>query len=364
MKIVHVCETATGGVGIYIGMLCTFEDQDTNIVVAPERHAKGIDPKLDIRPYKATRRSVGALWHMLRSTLQIIRTERPDIVFFHSSFTLLALLGIRLVGLRTPAIYCSHGWSAWMYAEGSLKSRIVKMIEGSLCGLSNCIVNVSSADKDLAEENRYLGHHVVIENAVPEPASNVNNARFAQEPDRLHVLFVGRFDRQKGLDVLLPAFERAQKERPDLRLHIVGASIRQDSEELTLPDGAYLYGWVDKARIDDWYASADALIVPSRWEGLALVIPEALRNGTPILCSNRGAMPALIRHGATGEVFELTEEAIFDCLIKLDKAELSTRRPACRHLYENRYSFPRFAVEIKNLYHDVVTQKPEPKRVR
>lgn len=353
MKILHITETATGGVASYLNMLCSVDPANENIILVPELHVKGIDPALDIRSYPTTGRNVGAIWNMLRATRRVIRQEKPDIVFFQASFSLLALLCMRILGMRRPAIYCAHGWSAWIYPKESLKGRAVRFIEGTLCGLADRVVNVSRTDAELANDNGYRGRQIVIENAGEDRPDGVLSTLFEDEPDATHLLFVGRFDRQKGLDILLPAFAKAQALRNDLRLHIVGAAIRDDGDEISLPIGSSLVGWVDKARIDDWYASADAFIIPSRWEGLPLVIPEALRNGTPVLCSNRGALPSLIDDGQTGEVFELTEEAILQCLMSLDKVDLKNRRPACRALYEARYAFSRFAAEVRALYREL-----------
>lgn len=357
MKILHVTETGTGGVASYLNMMCDVDPDDRNIILVPQRMAKGIDPALDIRTYPTTGRNMSAIWSMIRATRKAIREEKPDIVFFQASFSLLALTAMRLAFVRLPFIYCAHGWSAWIYPDGSFKQRIVRMVEGTLCGLADRVVNVSSTDANLAREHHYLGRQVLIENAVSERAVKTRDDLFRDEPDALHLLFIGRFDRQKGLDVLLPAFAKARETRPDLRLHIVGASVRQDGGEIALPEGASLAGWVDKEDIDDWYASADAFIIPSRWEGLPLVIPEALRNGTPVLASDRGALPSLIEAGVHGEVFELTEAAITDCLTGLDKDALRCRRPACRALYEARYAFPRLAAEIRALYAEVVAEK-------
>lgn len=364
MKILHVCETAIGGVASYLNMICNIDPKVENIILAPEQHVKGIDPTLDIRSYPAKGRSARTVWIMLNRTRRLIREEQPDIVFFQSSFSLLAMTAMRMLGDRRPFIYCAHGWSASIYPEGSIKQYIIRIIEGTLCGLADRVVNISSTDRKLAEESGYLGHHVLIENAVIDRTENVRNDLFGssntmggrerQTKEALHLLFIGRFDRQKGLDILLPAFVEARSRVPNLRLHIVGGPVRNDGAAIDLPENVSRAGWVDKTDIDNWYASADALIVPSRWEGFGLVVPEALRNGTPVLVSKRGALPSLVVPGETGEIFELEKESIVRCLTSLDKADLQRRHSACRALYESRFTFERLARNIHALYLDVL----------
>jgi glycosyltransferase involved in cell wall biosynthesis len=87
-------------------------------------------------------------------------------------------------------------------------------------------------------------------------------------------------------------------------------------------------------------------VVPSRWEGLPLIIPEALRNGTPVFVANKSDMGALVTSGVTGGVFELDEIALSDCLRSLNRANLQAMRPAARESYENRYSMGRFVSEM------------------
>ena len=47
-----------------------------------------------------------------------------------------------------------------------------------------------------------------------------------------------------------------------------------------------------------YYAAADGLVVPSRWEGFGLVAIEAMRAGTAVIASDRGALPELVEHGS------------------------------------------------------------------
>lgn len=108
-------------------------------------------------------------------------------------------------------------------------------------------------------------------------------------------------------------------------------------------------GWVDHADLDDWFSFADAVIVPSRWEGLPLVIPEALRNGTPVFCAETSGMEALITRGETGDHFPLSVEAIAATLAGLAANQLAAMRPACRRLYEARYALDHWEAEMTAL---------------
>ena len=312
----HVCETARGGVGTYLNMLSGFDDDMlSSVFVVPDRHRQQLGTTADIRTFSAGARGLWSIFAMLRKVLQTRRQEQPDLIFLHSSLTLVLLPILRMIRIKIPVLYCPHGWAGCRYADGSLRQRIVRIAEGRLAGLADRVVNVSVGERELARDWRYRGHHIVIENAVPDRRASVSDRRFVAYGAGIDLLFVGRFDRQKGLDILLRAFAILRQTRSDIRLHLIGEAVVADSAAVPEDiEGVFAHGWVDLAEIDDWYGSADAVVVPSRWEGLPLVVPEALRNGTPVIVSDRSCMPALIREGVTGYSFWLDPQALADCL--------------------------------------------------
>ncbi|WP_081806470.1 glycosyltransferase family 4 protein [Actibacterium atlanticum] len=351
IQVLHVSETAIGGVATYLRALSGLVADDLQqSYLLPENHVDGLTELSKVETYPAKKRGLSNLVQFGRALVRRCRTSPPQIVFFHSTFALFGLVLLRITNRKIRTVYCSHGWAISRYRVDSLKGRIVRIIEGKLCGLADVVVNVSTGDEALARQLGYSGHHITIENAVEEPAESARDDLFADEPEAIHLLFVGRFDRQKGLDILLAAFADAHKVRPDLRLHIVGATVRDDGAPIELPEGASLSGWVERNAIDDWYRSADALVVPSRWEGFGLVVPESLRNGTPAVVSNIGALPTLIAHGETGYIFELDQTELSKTLTALDRESLAEMKQACEQAYLERFNISRFWDEISSLF--------------
>ncbi|MEQ8964374.1 MAG: glycosyltransferase [Azospirillaceae bacterium] len=114
---------------------------------------------------------------------------------------------------------------------------------------------------------------------------------------------VGRLHRQKGFDRLLPLMDDLD---PEDRLTVIGdGRQRADLEALRdsrgLGDRVRLHPRTD--RPEPWIAGADALILPSRWEGLPNVALEALALGTPVIASREsGAIGEIADAAATGAV--------------------------------------------------------------
>jgi len=226
-----------------------------------------------------------------------------------------------------------------------------------LPALANATINISPFDHGLAHQLGYRGRHILIENAVPPAAERVNADAIAENPDIVNILFVGRLDRQKGIDLLLEAFKIACNARNDLRLYVIGAAVRADHQPIDIPAFVAMVGWVDKDNLDRWFRSADAIMVPSRWEGFGLVVPEAFRNGTPAFVSNRGALPSLVKPDETGGIFNLDVESIAARLKTLEKSKLRAMRPCCLERYKVRFAASRWTDSLNDLYASVAPQK-------
>jgi len=137
---------------------------------------------------------------------------------------------------------------------------------------------------------------------VPPPRySGVEVVR--RKDNRLNLGFLGRHDRQKGLDFLLDFLDR-HKDLP-VHLWVAGEEDREATKTKAARENVTFLGWIDSLLVDDFIQGVDALIAPSRWEGFGLVVLEAMRNGRPVLVSDRGALAEHVVHGYNGYVFSI-----------------------------------------------------------
>lgn len=352
IHVLHAAETVKGGVGTYLTILSKMPGADLEqTFIVPSFHRDQM-PADDARviSYPQQARGLRGIWQLASSIRSNIKLRQPDILFLHSSFSLAALLILRIFGTRIPVIYCAHGWAVSRYDSRTWQARMTAMIEGWLVGLADKTICISEYERQIAQDLGYRGKFTLLENAVPDRKKSVTNSLFEAEPHTLNILFVGRLDRQKGYDILFPAFEKAYAARPHLRLHIVGESVRQDQKEISSLQGVNFVGWIQNDQLDDWYSSADVLVVPSRWEGFGLVVAEAFRNGTPVVGSDRGALPTLITHGETGYIFSLDEAVLAQLLQTIDKKDLHGMRDKCMQAYKQRFSIDNFYQNLSLLY--------------
>ncbi len=108
------------------------------------------------------------------------------------------------------------------------------------------------------------------------------------------VLFVGRLSPEKGLHVLLDAWERVVP--ASLQLIIVGEGPQREVLERRRIKGVQFLGWCDRHEVRRLMLTARALVFPSIWyESFALTVVEALAAGLPVLAADLGAAGEIVR---------------------------------------------------------------------
>jgi D-inositol-3-phosphate glycosyltransferase len=127
-------------------------------------------------------------------------------------------------------------------------------------------------------------------------------------PETPLVLFVGRLDPVKGLDLLLHIIG-GMGEWQDLRLLVVGGNPEQEpeaarfwqlSQDMGLGGRVRFEGIVPHEKLTLYYNSATALIMPSYYESFGLVALESMACGTPVVAARVGGLASIVRDWETG----------------------------------------------------------------
>ena len=123
-----------------------------------------------------------------------------------------------------------------------------------------------------------------------------NTAREGRAPESCTFLYVGRLDPEKGLDVLLRAFEHVPG-----RLVVVGSGSEERRLRAVASERVRFLGPLDRDELVAWYAAADAFVLPSRSEPWGIVLNEAAAAGLPLVATEEvGAAHDLIEEGVNG----------------------------------------------------------------
>lgn len=147
---------------------------------------------------------------------------------------------------------------------------------------------------------------------VPERPAAVVRTELATPADAPVLLFVGSLTPEKRVDRLLAWVAGAMRERPDLRLWLVGdGPLRGELERLAGALG--LAGNVAFAgaseRVGDYLATADLLLLASDTEGMPGAVVEAAAAGVPAVATAVGGVPECVEDGVTGRLVDPADEA-------------------------------------------------------
>jgi glycosyltransferase involved in cell wall biosynthesis len=169
-------------------------------------------------------------------------------------------------------------------------------------------------------------------NAAPDPGLGDGCGGYA--------LYVGRFSREKGIEIVLEAATR--ESGLGIALRVAGSGPLQAKVEAAQSAGRLEYvGWQDPDGVRRLMLQARVLLIPSLcFEGLPMVVPEAFGTGLPIIASRIGALATLVEDGANGLLVEPGNPAALASAVRRiasdGRLESELRRGA-RQTYEALY---------------------------
>ncbi|MDH2080221.1 glycosyltransferase [Pseudomonas atacamensis] len=354
-KILHVAETIKGGVATVIRTISASPEDDAAnyqlVYLVPEDQAKelhGIAPQ-QVRTFPRSGRNVPSLLRFAWRLSQVLLKEIPDVVHLHSTFS--GVIGrvvcVLLRPWRKPKIvYCPHAFSFLMESSPS-KQKVYAWIERVLQKVTDVIICVSQYELDKAAR---FGIERKRMKLIYNGIHHKDDAPKSAGAEPIHLLFVGRLDYQKGFDVLLKAY--AKVNRNDLKLTVVGSAVNEDSVECPPMDSVEYLPWVTPSEVQALYQKADALIVPSRWEGFAMVPLEGMAMGLPVIASNCTSLPELVTNEVSGYVFPSGDhQALADVLTIIQKPRLLDLGNEGRSIVRERFSAALMIRQTYDLYH-------------
>lgn len=151
----------------------------------------------------------------------------------------------------------------------------------------------------------------------------------------LRVLYLGRLDRQKGVERLLGTIRATGGDGPRIVWRVIGASVvGEGREDWTTPALAALGvrpepAIYDRAVLAERLSWADALLLPSRWEGSPLIVLEAQSLGAVPVATEVGAVDEMIVHGEDGWLVAGADDAALIAAMA-EALRMLARDPALR----------------------------------
>jgi glycosyltransferase involved in cell wall biosynthesis len=293
-------------------MVIRLEQQKTSL---PERAIDTAMFRLDIGA--ALRHRYGRT--LLQAARQAIRERGTELLEMEETFGLAELVRPRL---GIPVVVHLHGPH---FVNGLLSGvppdktfhRRVRW-EGAGIARADAVVSVS---QDVLDRTR-AAYELPLERAsvIPGPApviADEHQWRLADcEPQRL--LFVGRFDRHKGGDVMVNCMRILRDRFPDIRLWFMGRQstlVDDEGREWSpadyvarhAPEAVGSIDWLGlqpQAVLDELRRRAAITVVASRYETFGAVAIEAMAHGSPLVATRTGGIPEMVKDGVNGLLCE------------------------------------------------------------
>jgi glycosyltransferase involved in cell wall biosynthesis len=317
-RVLHVSQPVDAGVAVVVADLAEHQrglGWDVHLACPPsgwlvDRLRRG---GVQLHAWSAGRTPGPGVPREARDLAAVVHAVRPDVVHLHSAKA--GLAGRLAVHGRVPTIFQPHAWS--FHAAAGLLHGTTTRWERLAMRWTDLLVAVSRGE---LEEGLRLGiqaqRSTVVSNGVDvrrfSPADRLQaRERLGLGPEPLAVV-LGRLARQKGQDLALAAWPRVRSLVPGARLAIVGDGPHRADLVTRLSAGTTLHGAVSDPR--DWFAAADVVLLPSRWEGMALVPLEAMASGRSVVGFDvAGVAESIGDAGATVPVGDV--DALSDAIV-------------------------------------------------
>jgi len=298
---------------------------------------------------------MGALYSFL-----IAREKQADLIHAHWSLPqgLMGIAGGRLSGI--PCVTTVHGSDVY-----GLRHPLFKILNSMVIRHSDaCTANSTATARKVREISGRKDIEIIPMGFDPEVFTPLDSRNIPGPKREKTLLYVGRLIDWKGVDSLIKALPLVQRRFPETRLLLIGdgpqrAELMGLCRDLGIEESVKFMGEIPQDLLPEYYSSAQAFVLPSivnekgETEGLGLVLLEAMACGTPVIGSDVGGIPDIIKNGNTGllakprDPEDLADKIMTVMADKKLAEELSSR--ASRYITEN-FSWDSIADRFLKLY--------------
>jgi len=259
--------------------------------------------------------------------LDDMRHRHPaDVV--HANYWLSGLAGHSIkheMGIPLTATF--HTFARVKAEGGDPEPERRERAEASIIGCSDAIC--VSCDEEEEQFRRLYGDppgrvEIVapgVEHAFFTPGDRGGARHALGMSDGPVLLFVGRIQPLKGVDVVAAMVETTPSLREKLQVVVCGGpsgsglehphALQELAVALGVDDLVRFVPPVDRVRLAEWYRAADVCVVPSYSESFGLVAVEAQACGTPVVAARVGGLPTAVADGVSGLLVDGHDPAVW-----------------------------------------------------
>jgi len=262
---------------------------------------------------------------------------------------------------RIPLVLTTHGFfPATAPTHPVLDSLYVALARNWALKIPKKILSIS--DSDARQFRRLVDPRkvTVIRNAVDTEFWSKSPSRVLHASDEYapRIGAVGRVTSAKGFQFLIKAAPSILREIPTAKISIVGKDfgylpeLQRLAEETRVSRSVSFLGELSDEALKEFYSGCDVIVVPSLYEAFGIVALEAMACGIPLVASDMGGLPEIIKDGTNGLLFKTGDsnalaEAVLSLLKHPKTAEMISRNNEKDSV---KYSWDRAAELVEREY--------------
>jgi glycosyltransferase involved in cell wall biosynthesis len=295
-----------------------------------------------------------------------------DIVHLHSFYSFPVFQGALLSTLwRTPFVMSTHGVLAPVQRTVSprLKSIYDRVILKPLLPHTAAIIFSTKREREEAGalvaglQNAIIPNGISLDRYEQLPPRGSFRERYLGGWSGPLMLYLGRLNAKKGLDILVPAFARAVAQGIDARLAIAGAgdppryaeTIQHLITEQGLSERVVLTGALNEEEKIAAFADSDAFVLPSRAENFGSAMFEAMACGLPVIVSTGVDLHYEVTAAGAGLAIGLDADRLAEGLVlMIANDDFRMQCAPAAHALAGRYSNTRTAERWIQLYKQII----------
>jgi glycosyltransferase involved in cell wall biosynthesis len=311
-------------------------------------------------------------WYLDPASLAALRRRAEsfgvNVIHIHASRDAWrALVLARMLRTRPVLVFSRHlGSPAGRKKDDPLHRVLVRRLDAMVAVSEYLRQNILETYPIEASRVRVIPYGLGPAVRGSESAARQARRRLEVPEGNLLVGLVAQITPDKCQDLLVVAAARVLDQIPGCTFVLAGApvdaayaaEIRARIVSGGLAGRVLLTGFWDD--VPGLMRALDVLVLPSKAEAFGLVLLEAMANGRPIVGSNSGAVPEIVRHGENGLVFEPGDagslaRALLELLRDPDRRQAMGRRG--EELFSEKYLLDREAADTEELYRTLLRQQ-------
>jgi Glycosyltransferase len=360
---------ASARIGNEVDIFTTNQDGDGELPVPTDRLVQQDGVNIQFFPIQKPR-----FWGTSLPLAQALKRRIPDvdIVHIHSLYMFhTAVAALYCEKFHTPYIIRPHGTlDPYIYNRHRFRKFIVEILfQNRVIRHAAGIHFTTEEEKKLAEKYTYgtLGFVVPIGLDIDEYVNGPNKgelfSRFPELSGKKIILFLGRINFKKGLDILVRAYAAIARERDDVHLLIAGSDddgygkkvtawLKEENVYTRTTNAGMLQG---EEKLEALFRST-VFVLPSHSENFGIAVVEAMACGLPVVISNKVNIWREVARARAGIVTDCDKVQFTQALNKVlaDRPYAQFMGERGRHLVQTQYNWNVVGEKLERAYQQII----------